>query len=813
MRKVAVAAAFAVIALAAVAPRPARAAAAGPGSIRGTFVEKPSGLALAAVEVVVRRAADSTVVAHASTADDGGFRLDGLPLDRYLLRATLLGHLALHRADLELTEAAPALDLGKQALAISAVKVPGVSTTTERSTVVIAPDRNIYLTKDMPAATAGTATDVLRAVPELDVDINGNVSLRGNSSVKVQFNGRQAPVQGDALATFLKQFPANRIERVEVIANPSAKFDPEGMAGIVNIVLKGGADLGLSGSVTLNAGSRSSSVSPRIAYQDGPVTLFGGLSGSLSRFHSSFDDQRENLLTTPLSYYRFNSASDSRNGFGMGDLSLDYAFDKRSTLYTALNGYLNSGDTEGASVYALLDSAYTATTRYGRTSDGGFDSRTGSVTLGFRHEVKADQDEWSLELRQNDTHSGNSYDLLRHNLLPVLPDEFAVSSGASGSHEQTAQFDVTRPLGAKGKLETGYRGSDRHNLNTGSLEFFHGDTLVITPQSLITDYAHHEVFHSGYLTASTTYRKLSLQGGVRAERANTVFEVISRGTHYDNDYSSVFPSANVGYDLGKGRVVRLTYSKRIERPSPYYLNPEVPSSDPLNRTAGNPYLAPKYTNAYGLEGSWTGSRGSVRVSPYYRETVHNWDQFKIVDSTGAALTTWRNAASVRAYGASLTVSLRQTGKLGGTANVFAYRERHDASNFSSLGVREANLWSANVNATYKLLPILDLQASVRYNPAQTLAQGHISALTYSYLSARLKFGEKAWANLFVNDPFNVWKYTFVTSDPAHVQTSTNHYSIRMVMAGLTWTWGKPPDQKHRRSTPDQPQQDPGVQIH
>jgi hypothetical protein len=784
-----------------------------PGSIAGTFLER-SRAPLAAVEVVARRASDSTVVAHTSTRPDGRFRLAGLPLGRYLVRGTMLGYLP-YRADVALTSDAPARDLGELVLAISPIPVPGVVTTTERATTILAPDRNLYLTKDMPAAQAGNATDVLRAVPELEVDMDGRVSLRGSSSVTIQLNGRDAPMKGDALTAFLKQFPASRIERVEVIANPSARYDPEGTAGIVNIVLKEHADLGLSGSVALTAGDRSNGVSPRVAYQRGPLTFFGGVNVSRNRNRNSFDDFRENLLTSPLSFYRLNSSNTFSGSFGLCDCSVDWAFSKRSTLYASYNGYLNDNDTDGATRNELLDDALVATSSYARANQGTFRSHAGPLTLGYRRVVTPDRDEWTLELRDNrNTYEADNHGL-RHDLVPgQSPDETSISTSTNGNRERSIQFDGARPIGARGKLEAGVRGSERRATNSSGLAFLHGDTLVVTPQSMVTDYVHHEVFESGYLTLGSTFGKVSVQAGVRAEAARTDFDVLSSRSHYDNDYRSLFPSANVGLDLGKGRVVRVTYSKRIERPNPNLLNPDVPAIDSLNRIEGNPYLQPKYTHSVTLDGSWTGSRGSLRLSPYVRETVRNWDQIKLVDSSGAAITTWRNAASVRAYGASVTGSLRQTGKLGGSASVSVYRERHDASNVAAGDRHEATLWSANTNVTFKLTKLLDLQGSVRYNPAQTLAQGRISALTYSNVGARLKLlGEKAWANLYVNDPFNLWRYTFTTSDATHTQTSTNHYTVRSVSLSLTWTYGKPPEQKNRRAPTDQPSQDPTIQIH
>src|SRR5262249_31517063 len=244
--------------------RPASAA-----SVTGRFVGGSPPAPLEAVEGVLRRPADSTVVAHTLTRAAGRFRVDSLRFDRYLLRASLLGYQAWLRSDVALSEAAPLLDLGTNRLAVSPIAVKGAEVSTARATAIVAPDRNIYLTKDMPSATTGNATDVLRSVPELDVDIDGHVSLRGSSSVTIQFNGRPAPLKGEDLANYLRQMPGSRIEKVEVIANPSAKYDPEGTAGIVNIVLKDNVDLGLSGNFNFTLGQRYSSPGTRVAWQKG----------------------------------------------------------------------------------------------------------------------------------------------------------------------------------------------------------------------------------------------------------------------------------------------------------------------------------------------------------------------------------------------------------------------------------------------------------------------------------------------------------------------------------------------------------------
>jgi hypothetical protein len=772
-------------------------------SVTGRFVEKRAKSPLAGVEVVVRGAVDSMVVAHATTGSDGRFEIDSLRFGRYLLRASLLGYETHARSDVFLTESAPLLDLGTQALAVSAIAIKGVETTTARPTAIVTSDRNVYLAKDLPGATAGTATDLLRAVPELEVDIDDKVSLRGSSSVTIQFNGRTSPLKGDALTTFLRQCPASRIERVEVMANPSAKFDPEGMAGIVNIVTKEQLDLGLSGSVFLSLGDRSRGPSTRIAWQKGRLTLSGGVAAYWSHLEYWYDDSRQNLIARPPTSYRLSTTSEYRYGFGNLDGSFDFAIDKKSTLYGTATGYLSSSRSNVLSGYVLSDSALAVTSSYDRATDGDSDWRSGNATLGFQHVVEKSRNEWTIEMRQSESPSSRTSDAIEHLFVPVdSTGQISLLEGDDGSRERSLQVDDTYPLGAKGKLELGYRGAERRNTSWSRLSVLSGE-----PGGGVSDYVHREIFHSGYVTAGSTFGRLSLQAGMRAEAANTTFDVIPRATRYDNDYRSAFPSANVAWDLGKGRTIRFTYSKRIERPSSFYLNPDVPSLDPLNRTVGNPYLTPKYTHSFSLETSWTGSRGLVRLSPFYRETVDNWDQFKSVDSLGAAVTTWRNASSIRFLGGSLVASLRQTGRLGGTLNLSVYREEHDASNLARQARRDATNWSLEGNATFKAAKMLDLQSWVRYSPAQTLAQGHTSANLYSNFGARLKLGEKAWLSLFFNDPFDLWKYTFVTSDSTYVQTSTSRGTIRRIGLSLGWSWGKQPETKPRRQTDETPRQE------
>jgi hypothetical protein len=784
-----------------------RHAGANAAGIHGVIHEAPGHAPLAAVEVVVRSIADSTRIAHTTTDDAGRFRLADLAPGHYRLRASLLGHESLVRADLVLAEAATDLDLGALALAPAPLAVPGVSVSTARATAIVTADRTIYLTKDMPQATTGTATEVLRTVPELDVDIDGNVSLRGSPGVKIQFNGRSAPMKGEALVAYLRQLPANRIERIEVVANPSAKFDAEGAAGILNLVLKDGVKLGTSGNVNLSGGTRYSGPNASIGLQKGRLTLFGSGSGSWGSGSSSGESTRHNLLAPLASFYRSTSSSDYTSGYGSFDGSFDFAFDKRSTLYGTLDDSRNTTDTTPLSDEAVRDSSGADVSLARTTGDSKWTMNSHSATVGFAHVVQQGRNEWSAEFLESLSDRGSSRDGLRSASLPAgTADQVSRTGGSDGSHERSFQADDTHPLGAKGKLEMGYRGLERTNDVSSDLRYFVGGLPEVTPLAGSSDYAHREVFHSAYVTALSKFGPLSVQLGIRGEMAHTTFDVRTSGHRYVYDYRSVYPSGNAIWDFGKGRTLRLTYSRRVDRPSAYMLNPETPNPDSLNRSVGNPQLGPKYTHSVSLDATWSGNRGMLRLSPYFRETVDNWDRITEVDTHGISTATWRNASSIRYLGTSLTASLRQTKRLGGSVNVSVYREHHDAANLASQFRRDATGWSLNGNATFKTTAHLDLQGYAGYYPAQTLAQGRSSGVTFSSLGARYKFAERVSGGLSVSDPFDLYRYRMTSHDVTYDAAYSYRYNSRGVSASLSWSWGKPPEQQKRRQSADAPQQ-------
>ena len=858
------------------------------GTVTGTVVDAASGRPLPAATVTLRGAGDS---ARAVTNQEGRFRATA-PAGTYTLQATALGY-AMQRREGVVVPAGGPVDVGTIRLAAAAILLEGVEGRTERSTVIVAPDRTIYSTRDMPVAAGGMATDVLRSVPELEVGITGGVQLRGTPA-QIYLNGRPAPMQGESLELFLQQFPADRIERIEVIPNPSARYEAEGAGGIVNIVLKKDVDLGLSGNVFANAGSQGEvGGGGRVTYQNGPVTLFGGGFLRRSDRRTTNYDLRRNLLAEPISLLEQEGWTDREGLSGNLDLTAELALTARSALWGSLGFWRNGFDADGVTLYTQMDTLGGITERYDRASLNERRSLSSDISLGFRHSfAKAEEapeeerpgagqgqqrgqgqqgqgqgqqgqrgpggpgqgapggargpgggpggfggghgggpggpgggmpgagpgtHELTLEVeyerRAEDAWSRIHRQLLGLDEEPLgLPVQLTVDDTEGGERERQAQVGYVRPWGETGSVELGYRAEVRDTDDRRLLDIFADADDDATVTTTATGYDFRETFHSAYGTLSRTLGALTAQVGLRAERAETRLALEETPEVYENDYLSLFPSANLRYDLGSGREVRLQYSRRVRRPGPQVLNPVNRSNDPLNRTVGNPELEPQYSHSVSVEAGWSGTLGSVRFSPYYRRTDNDWVQIRRVDAQGVSTQTWENLATVEQMGTSLTFSMRPVGGVSGSASVSGTREVRNASNLAVDYSGEAVWWNARGNLSARVTEKLAAQGMFFYQPARDVAQGRVSSSLMTHVGLRQQLGDRGTLNLMVTDPFDLYRSSFESRDPTFVQIGRSRFRARAAIVSFSYSFGRPPRIREREREEQPDEQQPGGEI-
>jgi outer membrane receptor protein involved in Fe transport len=782
------------------------------GRITGVVVHAASGQPMPSAAVAVRSATDSALVAGGYTRPDGTFRIDGLRPGRYTVRVRVIGYAPLLRSGVLVTPAAAQVDLGKLALSPVAAELSSVTVTAAKEEAALAPDRNSYTTKDMPAAAGGSAVDVLRNVPSVEVDGDNKVSLRGNENVVVQINGRPTPMRGEQLGNFLAQLPSNMVARVEVVPNPSAKSDPEGMAGIVNLVLKENTDLGTSGGFTLGGGSTGQvNASGNLGYQSGPLTLFANYGFMRDDRQISGFSNRRGLASGLLPYLE----SDVTGAFNPNSHSLNasaaYSLGARGTLSSDLIASKRDLTRENENLYRELDAAHALTARYLRSSAQTNDDLTLDWTVAYKRPAAGQAgrrgDGLATEFRVNRSRGDGDV---------RLTDQAALETNATDelTHNWTLQGDYTRTLGAHTKLETGYKGTLRQMDNrfavTTSAD---GGATFATDLARSNAFAYDEQVHAVYGVLSQGLGKFDLQAGLRAEQVGTRFDLATTRERYDNDYRSVYPSALAAFNVDETRQVKLSYSKRVTRPDTRQLNPFGFREDALNLFHGNPGLRPEYTHAFELGFQQSFGKGTVQVTPFARHTVNAVRFIRSIDEAGVSTTTFQNVATSDSYGADVNGSLR-LGRVTGFGGFSAYQQVTDGSNLSTDVSNRAFGWSARGNATVKVMPKLDLQGFLMYRAPMKAEQGRISAMTMTNLALRQKLrGDAASVTLRVMDPFNMMGMGFVTDDGRFYQTSQRKMGARGVSLSVNYAFGRQPRLRPRATEqPEMTQPTPDGQM-
>ena len=784
-------------------PAPGQPPAAGPGQIRGKLVDAESGAAIGAASVSVRNA-NGVLVAGAIASQDGSFTIEGLRPGKYTLRYTMIGYAIENSQPLEVTAASPKHMVGSIRLTRQAVEGAAVEATAERA-LIIQPDRNAYRVKDVaPAAT--NASDVLENVPSVQVDPDGKVSLRGNENVVVQINGRPTPITGTQLAGYLKALPANTIERVEVIPNPSAKQDPEGMAGIINIVMKQGVELGTSGGINaMGATTGSYNLNGNVGHQKGPLALFAtyGFNNQKRTTVGLNDLTRFTTGGLPRSYSEQDY--DQTNAFWSHNVSVnaDYTINKKDVLLATVQANRRNMDEGSTLDYDELDGNRTLVDEYLRLNNGDENANLIDGSLSFRRTTPATKDvqkrEFIAEVRANRAHDWDTSKLFRESLSGQITD-VETNDDDVLVNNFTGQVDFTRGMGRTAKLETGFKINarliDRDFIVMKDVE---GDGSFV-PSNLSNELAFDEYINAAYAVFSGTSKKLNWQAGLRAEYATRDFSLIATDETFSHDYASLYPSGLLQYRLNDKSTAKVSYSRRVRRPGTQELNPFPNFFDLNNVFLGNPNLDPEYTDALEFSYQRSGSVGTLQISPFYRHTTNI---IRVVINTsdtiqGREVTSinFSNLDHSNSWGADLNGQFRLSKAFNGMAAFNVFKMVTDGGSTSVVGSNAIN-WRMNFNGNYVVSPATTVIGQYMYQAPMKIEGGEFAARQMANLSVRQKVGTSSFVTVRVADPFNTMRFRVSAGDDNVQQLTDRKFNSRALFINYQWNFGQQPKMKAR----------------
>ncbi|MFN8353065.1 MAG: TonB-dependent receptor [Spirosomataceae bacterium] len=658
------------------------------------------------------------------------------------------------------------------------------------------PDKLVYNAEKDVTNTGGTALDVMKKVPMLSVDLEGNVQLRGNENIKVLINGKPSSIFARNLAEALKAIPSDQIKQVEVITSPSAKYDAEGTAGIINIITKKQLQ-GLNGSVNAGVGNRFSNANGSLNYRKKKwgVSAFGWTGINYSNGYSNL--LRRNFANE-VEVSRLQQNSDYRNNGhnASGSLSVDYDVDSLNRFGLEMNLWAG-GNTSRGQYRNLFSTGETILQRFSRNSTNTYGYGDLDANFSYTHTFKTPQKELSVLAQFSGEHNNNDYNLSQLNQTEIV-DYREISYNKSRNREVTLQTDYTHPFKNKSTLEVGIKGILRtvsSNYQISSAPDGSENYQLMPERTNQFDYQQ-QVWSSFGSYRFSTKNKWSFSLGSRYEYTYLKADFSSTSTSFDNQYSNLIPSVSVSKDFStkdnkRTYKIKLAYTQRIQRPYLFYLNPYVNYSDPKNLWFGNPYLNPELSHAY--EGSYSTSWGSnsVNISAFWRQTNNAIERIATIDAaTGVSSSTFQNIAKNSAVGLGISGNARPTTKwqLNGNLNLTYLSINSVALKTTNQGV----VWRAFVNSSWQMGKGYTFQLNGSYSSPRLRLQGTSNGFYWYGLGMKKEImKKKASLTLGMDNLFNEYN-AFVNEigSPTFTSRSESFFANRNIRLSFSWQFGQ-----------------------
>ncbi|MBX9615541.1 MAG: TonB-dependent receptor [Caulobacteraceae bacterium] len=650
-------------------------------------------------------------------------------------------------------------------------------------------------------ATTGSLADALRNVPSVDVDPQGNVSLRGDSGVTILVDGRPSGIlSGEGRAQALLQLPADRYARIEVMTNPSAAYSPEGSGGVINLITKPTAPRAgtqTTGSIRVNVGDNGRwNAGASGSWQKDKLTLSGDLSYRSDPGVFAFDRLREQLdpvTGAVLSTSSIDQIVDGEQNGAVGRFTAEYRLTERTQLTGELRGVRFDGTGTSPGLFQTRNAAGTVTSAYRRDGSSDFEFLNWGATGRLLHRFDTSGHEWSNELRY-DRNGNENQGVTTSTFLTPPAAPFLERTGQDLDQVNLGFTSAyVRPTADGGRVRLGYEFTDQRP--DQEVTFSRGAslaTLAVVP-GLSNRFEARQTVHALYGTWERPLtEKFSAQAGLRLEQADIEIDDLTGGTSASQDYFRAYPTGHLQYQLSETETLRASYSRRIQRPQPAQLNPFVAFSDPLNRRSGNPDLEPQETDAF--EAMWQKRSGQsfYQVTAYLRDTDKAFTEVVTDIGGGVLLSRPENLGSRRDIGLETTANGALHPTLRYSASVSVFRQEIDAAGIPGADDREGTFASGRLSLNWTPTPKDFVQVSGFWQGDSLLAQGTREAGGMLNIGYRRKLTDTLSLNITGRDVLNSFSTTSVFETPLFRERSEQDIRLRAFYIGLSWSLGSGP---------------------
>lgn len=772
------------------------------GILKGKVLDSKSKSSIEYVTIRVENADTKSFVTGSVTDGNGDFHINNLNVGKYLVEVSMIGYVTETRSFI-ITDGANAVSLADILLKEDSQMLNEVVVVGQQSQMRFDIDKRVFNVGQNISAVGGSASDILSNIPSVNVDSEGEISFRGNSSVTIWINGKASGLTADNSAQILEQLPAESIDRVELITNPSAKYNPEGTAGIINIILKQNRKSGYYGSAQAGVDTR------------GGYNLGGNINYTSNKLETYLNINHRVKKGKGEGYTNRNNLDESGNTVSyLNQIRKDKEKDWPYFLRTGLTYHFTPKDQIGFNFFGMLDN---------EKEDDMMDylsNVSGSFINSFR--LSEDRNKMTIgnfELnykRVFNEKSNLGLSVSRQyfdreatpvfNQFSVYEDGSEHSSYQRQSNDNSArswelQADYTNEITENDKLEFGYKGDISRR--ESPVETYSGASAstALFDETLYNHFFYNQDVHALYVTYSKQIGKIGILAGLRGEYTNMETKSLAYANTdvvpYKNDYFSLYPSIFLSYALPDNNELQLNYTRRVSRPNGRQLNPFINITDSTNISYGNPYLTPQYSNSIELNYIKNWDNHTLSASLFYRNTNDVIQRINYLEDN-IMKTTFENIAKTQAAGTELILKNRLFKTLDITTTMSLYYSKLDGFTYTPFGATnpivqkdDDNLsWNGRIMANTILPYNISFQVTGNYDSKQIIAQGYKKANGSIDLGFRKTFMDnKLSLAISARDILDSRKRVNITSGDGFYQQNSFRRLGRTFGFTLTFSFG------------------------
>lgn len=793
------------------------------GTIKGKIIDASTNKPIEYGNIVLFTLKDSSMITGAVSNSEGIFILEKVPFGRFYATVTYIGYSKEILNDIMVTPKALDVDLGTISLKLTAVVTEDVIVSGEKDMILNNLDKKIVNVDQNIASSGGTALDVMQNVPSVTVDADGTVSLRGSSNVTILVDGKPSGLSGISSSDVLGQIPASQIDYIEVVTNPSVRYDPEGTSGIINIVLKKKRDNGFNGITSLNAGTGdkyNGSLNINYKYED--FNFFGSYDNRFNIMNGSGNTTRLSEVSANSSRLDQIQSNYNKMKFHNFNIGADYFINNQNTLTLSLrHRNFNINSSNGSNDYNYnstndLNRFFQRNTLFSR------EVKFYEYNANYKKTYDDKRRELTADIAYSTVNMNFGNDILQNTTLynSGNTNSFSVNRNnftKNGQNLFLAQANYIIPSGDKGRIETGFKSTIRDLSSDSDNKIFNQNNNQWETELNKNYYIKFdEQIHAVYAIFADNNFGLKYQFGLRAENVKTIIDLQSKNEKYNKDYFALYPSIHLAKPLSETDEIQLSYSRRVDRPNNRQLNPFIDDTDSLNISYGNPFLDPQFTNSYELGLNNFFGRTSIMSTIFYRQTNDIIAAINQINNNGITTTTFDNIAKSKSFGLELMLNqpLAQWWRFNASFSLF--RSELISDNPLNTFENKNTNWNVRFNSNMTLWSGLQFQligfyagpstvmgggGGMGFGPSMTLAQGKTKEMYFLDMALRKDFMQGDLSvTLRISDLLNSRKFGAESFGNGFTSVSERRVDSRAVYLGISYKFNNYQTKQRRPAT-------------